>query len=606
MQSLPLLDGKSSVAEDNYRLLMDRSLECPICSETFDTKKRRPKMLDCGHTICLADLVKIKKANPGLACPFDNRPCKKNPETLPDNHSLLSLLDAAEIRCRQHDTIAFRFCIGHLEAICPKCDHSQACEVKVLPMDWAEVNHALVDQVACRFEQVRECADEAIEALVKRRFHNLLRDNLALLETLRRLLDQFEGLACQVCGRPASSLVLSTLHAYCLGHATGGLGDGQFVLKGKSAAEICVEIQRVLLQVLKRVDSYKLTAEQLALLTSPPRDAKQLQELGKSILELVAYRKGTYEDCPLVFFCPLCRNSLRKGSGKVFLMPCFDAFHAICPECVRPLLDSESVTCPLDKSVYFQGGKSLKALPELKPFPPRQDSLPLFPAKCALPAQSPAEPVFAPAVFPALPFKLPSQSVGTPLPPLDLPFDSLVLTRFPSVFPPVDVAPESWQPTQRPWRQSSRENQVEAVTFMCTEPVSLLGLALAVPIDRKQVAVLDWVRIYKGTEAVGSVYTEVAAGKRLSGGPHVLSAVLFLSAYPIQPYEHYSLKLKFVGDPPRDYDTYRGNPYDKPDIWLGPDGAIWEFEECLVVEGGECLNGQNNLSGPILQFLYTR
>ena len=590
---------------------MDRSLECPICNEAFDTKKRRPKVLDCGHTICLADLANIKKVNRGLACPFDSRICKKEPDTLPDNHSLLSILDASEIRCGQHDTIAFRFCIGHLEAICPKCDHSQACEMKVLPMDWAEVNHALVDQVASRFEQVRECADEAIEALVKRRFHNVLRENMALLQTLRHLLEQFEGLTCQVCGRPASSLVLGTFQAYCSVHATGGLGDGQtFGLKGKSAVEICAEVQRVLLQVLKRVDSYKLTFEQLTLLASPPRDAKQLQELGKSILELVAYSKGTYEDCQSDFFCPLCRNGLKKGSGRVFLMPCFDAFHAICQNCVQSLPDSESVTCPLDRSVYFQGGKSLKALPELKPFPPRHDSLPVFPAKSALPSQFPSEPAFPPAAlpaFPAIPFKLPSQfSVGTPLPPLDLPFDCFVLTRFPSVFPPVDVAPGNWQPTQRPWHQSSRENQVEAVTFMCTETVSFLGLTVAVPIDKKQMAVLDWVRLYKGNDAVGLGYVEVAAGKRLNGGPHVLSTVLFQASYPIQPYEHYSMKLKFVGDPERDYDTYRGNPYDKPDIWLGSDGAIWEFEECLVVERSEVLNGQNNHNGPILQFLYTR
>jgi hypothetical protein len=472
-------------------------------------------------------------------------------------------------------------------------------------MDWAEVNHALVDQVASRFEQVRECADENIEARVKRRYHNLLRENLALLQALRQLLEEFDGLTCQVCNKPASTLVMSTWQAYCTLHATGGLGDGQTaVLKGKPAAEICAEMQRVILLILKQVDSYKLTSEQLALLSNPPRDAKQLQELGKSILDLVAYSKGTYEDCPLVFFCPMCGNSVRKGSGKVFLLPCFDAFHAICPECVKPLFEFEVVTCPLDKSVYFQGGKSLKALPELKPFPPR---IPVFPPKSNFPSQFPSEPISPPIFPPVQSLKLPTQSsVGTPLPPLNLPFDSFLLTRFPSVFPPIEVPPDSWQPCQRPWRQSSQVNQVEVVTFMCTEATNLLGFAIAVPIDEKQISILDWARIYKGTEAIGRLYTEVAAGKRINGGFHILSAVLFAVPYPILSYEHYSLKLKFIGDPDRDYDTYRGNPYDKPEIWLGSDGTIWEFEECLVVERDECLNGQNNLSGPILQFIYTR
>lgn len=34
--------------------LADRYLECEVCCEHFDYLFRRPKLLTCGHTVCMA------------------------------------------------------------------------------------------------------------------------------------------------------------------------------------------------------------------------------------------------------------------------------------------------------------------------------------------------------------------------------------------------------------------------------------------------------------------------------------------------------------------------------------------------------------------------
>ena len=574
---------------------METSLECPICSETFDTTTRRPKVLDCGHTVCLADLLNIKRVNKELTCPFDSRKCRKQPESLPDNHSLLGLLDSAEIRCKEHDLIANRFCTGHLQPVCANCVHSSACEVKTLPLDLAEINHVLIDQISIRYDQVRLHTDETIESRVRRRYHNLLRDNLSLLQSLRDLIEQFDGLLCQVCAKPASLLMTNNLQSYCEGHATSGLSESYVVrVGGKSGEEICVELENLILRVLKRIDYYKLSKEQLFFLANRSKDAKEIQEFGKNLLSLVTYSKGTYDDIPILSHCPQCRSSLQKPTSRLLVLPCFDALHVVCQDCMQPLLESDMVVCPLDKSVFYMQGKSMKVVPELKAFPVRgAEGVPPFPLK--------------PPPFPLKPLpKQRSPSEGSPLPPLNLPIEAHVLTRFSSVFPPIDIPSEQWLPTQRPWRQSRQLNQVEAVVFSCSEAVALVGVCLSVPIDPRQISVLDWVRLYRGVEGSGRTYTEVTAGKRLNGGNHILHPVLFPTPYPISACTMYTMKLKFLGDPDRDFDMYRGNPYDKPEIWLGSEGSLWEFEECVVVDESECLNGQNNISGPILQFLYTK
>lgn len=76
---------------------MDRFLECEVCCEQFDHESRRPKLLSCGHTVCLACVLGIynkAQRTPGGAflCPIDRKETQCRPEDLNDNYYIMSLI----------------------------------------------------------------------------------------------------------------------------------------------------------------------------------------------------------------------------------------------------------------------------------------------------------------------------------------------------------------------------------------------------------------------------------------------------------------------------------------------------------------------------------
>jgi kelch-like protein 10 len=44
-------------------------MECPSCLDVFNSKKRVPKNIPCGHTYCLECLEKIYEKNGIIRCP---------------------------------------------------------------------------------------------------------------------------------------------------------------------------------------------------------------------------------------------------------------------------------------------------------------------------------------------------------------------------------------------------------------------------------------------------------------------------------------------------------------------------------------------------------
>ncbi|XP_043913872.1 E3 ubiquitin-protein ligase TRIM32 isoform X2 [Protopterus annectens] len=74
-------------------------LECPICMETFNEDQRRPKLLNCGHTICRQCLEKlVADSINGVRCPFCIKVTKlRNPSQLTDNLTVLKFIDSTSI-----------------------------------------------------------------------------------------------------------------------------------------------------------------------------------------------------------------------------------------------------------------------------------------------------------------------------------------------------------------------------------------------------------------------------------------------------------------------------------------------------------------------------
>ena len=104
-------------------------LTCPICLEDFDTLKRVPLVLACGHTYCKVCLkhMSIKE----LKCPNDRQPETRPFPKLPKNYIIIDFLkspeqvtpgrDVFEI-CKEHPTKKTKFyCKTDELKICSRC-----------------------------------------------------------------------------------------------------------------------------------------------------------------------------------------------------------------------------------------------------------------------------------------------------------------------------------------------------------------------------------------------------------------------------------------------------------------------------------------------------
>ncbi|KAM6902829.1 E3 ubiquitin-protein ligase TRIM32 [Xenentodon cancila] len=77
--------------------LMREVLECPICLETYSQEHLRPKLLQCGHTVCRLCLEKLL-ANTinGVRCPFCSKVSRMSSiSQLADNLTVLKIIDCA-------------------------------------------------------------------------------------------------------------------------------------------------------------------------------------------------------------------------------------------------------------------------------------------------------------------------------------------------------------------------------------------------------------------------------------------------------------------------------------------------------------------------------
>ncbi|XP_034236441.1 uncharacterized protein LOC117642400 isoform X3 [Thrips palmi] len=100
-------------------------MECQVCTLRFDAIAHRPKILPCGHTLCLKCIQEL----PTRTCPLDNMVFTPSPESLVDN---LIVLDAcntfqrsvvAPLWCRSCNNPATEACVddgGHAVVTCKK------------------------------------------------------------------------------------------------------------------------------------------------------------------------------------------------------------------------------------------------------------------------------------------------------------------------------------------------------------------------------------------------------------------------------------------------------------------------------------------------------
>ncbi|KAK0146880.1 E3 ubiquitin-protein ligase TRIM32 [Merluccius polli] len=112
--------------------VMREVLECPICLETYSQDQLRPKLLQCGHTVCRQCLERLLASTiNGVRCPFCSKVSRmSNISQLADNLTVLKLLDcagacggaAAALMCRSCcNRLPHQYCHDCSVVLCDPC-----------------------------------------------------------------------------------------------------------------------------------------------------------------------------------------------------------------------------------------------------------------------------------------------------------------------------------------------------------------------------------------------------------------------------------------------------------------------------------------------------
>ncbi|KAG7476417.1 hypothetical protein MATL_G00082710 [Megalops atlanticus] len=103
--------------------LVREVLECPICLETYNPEQLRPKLLQCGHTVCRQCLEKLLASTiNGVRCPFCSKVSRMSSiSQLADNLTVLKIVDGAS-SCASAAGLMCRSCKNRLpRQYCPDC-----------------------------------------------------------------------------------------------------------------------------------------------------------------------------------------------------------------------------------------------------------------------------------------------------------------------------------------------------------------------------------------------------------------------------------------------------------------------------------------------------
>jgi len=232
-------------------------------------------------------------------------------------------------------------------------------------------------------------------------------------------------------------------------------------------------------------------------------------------------------------------------------------------------------------------------------YPPSMPQSPYQP-----PSVQPRPPATPPYVTPQVPSSVSSsiKGVSLPAPQLDPGLGHLI--RFPSVLP----AQGEVGGNNKGWFVNFARNQVDAVTMTTFDNCFLVSIGIANPVERDKAVIVESIVLYNGRAGAGNPVAVHQAYDRLEGGNQVISYVNLRSPFQLPAMAPMTLKIRLIAPPAnppiQGCEIYRGNPFNRPDMWEGSDGLLWEFEETTKVADGEMANGQNNLSGPILALIY--
>lgn len=547
---------------------MEAVLTCQLCFMRYDLEQRKPKTLVCGHCFCLACLETWSKSKGSLKCPYDNLPSSGKPANLADSQAVKDLLLSLEVRCSIHPCeVLSQFCLPHIQALCPQCPHdstSSTCDVRSITEDTQEILAVVTAEMQSKSAHLT--LTKTLQLAVTRRFREPLNTNIGVLEQLRLLEKELSGLDCAVCSKGTPNyLDISNFEAFCERCHTPE--PSWIEITALTQEELRSLLETKLRGQMKKVHFANVGVELLQKWAKcEAARPKELQSIGRELVELEALSSDEFSHLPATFNCPGCKDLQRKDNCRMRVLSC-SQLHALCEKCISVT----PVICPLDGTLMTANARSFQLLaPNLVPASQIYEKK----APCWLQDQ--------PCV------KLPAWEGR----------DLCELSRFASVFPAKGSERSGWLV------QADRR-QVEALTFACSEPCEFVGIGIGNPIEMGQIVKVASVQLYLGKSAVGFPLAWHVGHEQLLDSGQLLTYVYFKSSFPVLALTAHTIKIRLTSSFPR-FELYQGNPLQRPEVYEGSDGLRWSFQETLAVATHEFLSGPHAQSGPILRLLYRR
>ncbi|OMJ76298.1 hypothetical protein SteCoe_24355 [Stentor coeruleus] len=312
---------------------MDQSLECPVCLNRL-TSSLKPKILNCGHSLCTDCLLSISKKNPSL-CPLCNTQII-NPEALPYNFFILERITHLEIKCNTHrDTVADYLNRQSLDGKCSLCisqaDHHNYIDL----IDFDLADFLVQKAIDIEIENPAKIPTELRQKI--RKLHN--ESNEVKIQRLKEVLKCLQVIKCQTHGKNGTHVNMTN-------------GAIQCDQCKKTSNSISLESQNLsgqlndrILDIASKVNSFNIPfhiREQLQVIISKNSEEKI------SILVKLLDIKNTNPGKVSISTCNSCSQEFSYPNNMPYRLPC-EGIHVICEICAN-----NSDKCPIDGRKFIK------------------------------------------------------------------------------------------------------------------------------------------------------------------------------------------------------------------------------------------------------------
>lgn len=483
----------------------------------------------------------------------------------------INALQWTEVRCEGHaEALGEYFCSTQCHIYCENCKHEADCCQK----------GDLGINIAIHLKHHKSNPDLSID--LKRNISNLqplsTQDcyNLLKLCLDHQKKPKKQTLFCSLHEfYPAEGLHVNTLQLGCT--KCVDVERESYVSLGNVQV---TDVTQVVKRYLRKIHCYAIPGSVLSKLVNVREaDLDAVLALTQEISELPIPGPASI---PETLSCPKCLGQF----PSLLRLNCFAAIHGVCDRCIHNFAEG-SIQCPLDDNIFASQAQEAKI-------------------ECER-ARNGDSDMELPEDLPLVTAKVRSWRhwKGSRIPAPTIVVDSgvKVLSRFYGLYPPIHASPSELQPAMQPWSIDQSMDLIEAFVFTVSNPITLVGLTIACPLNPDTRMLVSQVEIRDGKSMNSPVYLSPFRSTVEISGIRLAVDLKFDTEVRIEAFRPYTLSMKLGTREKEMLVVYKGNQLTASDVLCSEGVDFWGFEAPETCRGFH-LNGDNWISGPILRLFY--